>query len=133
MNAACHWSPSEEFCMIAQVTHHPLRNGLLLIMMVTGASVLALSLAHARQDEIDFNRARQLRQRFLRGDQLSEEERAYLERAKTAFQKKQAGARGIRLVAKDSLGLTPLTDLAGEAQYKGQDGGLYGDGKNQPP
>ena len=120
--------------MSAQVTHHPLRNGLLLIMMVTGAFVLALSLAHARQDEIDFNRARQIRQRFLRGDQLSVEEQAYLERAKAAFQKKQAGAiKGFRLVGKDSLGLTPLTDLTGEAQYKGQDGGLYGGGKNEPP
>ena len=120
--------------MSAQETHHPLRNGLLLIMMVTGALVLALSLAHARQDELDFNRARQIRQRFLRGDQLSVEEQAYLERAKAAFQKKQAGAiKGFRLVGKDSLGLTPLTDLTGEAQYKGQDGGLYGGGKNEPP
>ena len=120
--------------MSAQVTHHPLRNGLLLIMMATGAFVLALSLAHARQDEIDFNRARQIRQRFLRGDQLSVEEQAYLERAKAAFQKKQAGAiKGFRLVGKDSLGLTPLTDLAGDSQYKGQNGGLCGDGKNEPP
>jgi len=120
--------------MSTQVTHHPPRNGLLLIMMVTGAFVLALSLAHARQDEIDFNRARQIRQRFLRGDQLSVEEQAYLERAKAAFLKKQAGAiKGFRLVGKDSLGLTPLTDLTGEAQYKGQDGGLYGGGKNEPP
>jgi len=112
----------------------PFRSGLLLIMVVIGAFVLALSLAHARQDEIDFNRARQLRQRSLRGDRLSDEEQAYLERAKAAFQKKQAGAmKGARPAGKGSLRLTPLTDLAGEAQYKGQDGGLYGGGKNQPP
>jgi hypothetical protein len=104
------------------------------MMMVAGAVFLALSLAHARQDEIDFNRARQLRQRFLQGDRLTDQERAYLERAKAAFQKKQAGAmKGARLAAKDSLGLTPLTDLAGEVKYKGQDGGLYGGGKNRPP
>jgi hypothetical protein len=41
--------------------------------------------------------------------------------------------KGARLAAKDSLGLTPLTDLAGEVKYKGQDGGLYGGGRNRPP
>jgi hypothetical protein len=89
----------------------------------------------ARQDEgIDFEKARQLRQRVLRGERLSDEERAFLERAQAAFQKKQASARpGASPAGRDSLGLTPLTDLAGEARYKGQDGGLYGDGRNGPP
>ena len=120
--------------MSVPMPRQPFRGGFLLIMMLTGGFFLALSFAYARQDEIDFNRARQLRQRFLRGDQLSDEERAYLERAKAAFQKKQAGAvNGARLVSKDSLGLTPLTDLVGDSQYKGQNGGLYGGGKNQPP
>ena len=120
--------------MSAQMTRHPSRRGLLLMMMGTGAVFLALSLAHARQDEIDFNLASQLRQRFLQGDRLTDEERAYLERAMTAFHKKQAGAmKGAHLAAKDSLGLTPVTDLAGELKYKGQDGGLYGGGKNRPP
>ena len=120
--------------MSAPMTRHPIRRGLLLIVVLTGALVLALSLTHARQDELDFNRARQLRQRFLQRDRLTDEEQAYLERAKAAVQKKQAGAlKGARPVSKGSLGLTPLTDLAGESQYKGQDGGLYGGGKNQPP
>jgi hypothetical protein len=119
--------------MSAQMARQPFRTSLLLIVVVTGALVPALPLTHARQDEIDFNRARQLRQRFLRGDQLSDEEQAYLERAKAAFQKKQAGAiKDARPAGKGSLGLTPLTDLAGESQYKGQNGGLYGGGKNQP-
>jgi hypothetical protein len=115
--------------MSVPMTHHPSHRSLLLMMMVTCPVVLA----HARQDEINFNRARQLRQRFLQGDRLPDEERAYLQRAKAAFQKKQAGAKSLRLIGKDSLGLTPLTDLAGEMKYKGQDGGLYGDGKNRPP
>jgi hypothetical protein len=103
------------------------------------ACLVALGLlgwsALARQDDpIDFEKARQLRQRLLKGERLGEEERAYLERAKAAFQKKQAGAGNVAPAGgKDSLGLTPLTDLAGEARYKGQDGGLYGGGSNGPP
>ena len=57
------------------------------------AAVYADWSAKGGQDEpIDFEKARQLRQRMLRGERLSEEERAFLERAKAAFQKKQAGA-----------------------------------------
>jgi hypothetical protein len=91
--------------------------------------------ARGGQDEpVDFEKARQLRQRMLKGERLSEDERAYLERAKAAFQKKQAGARkGVAAGGKDHLGLVPLTDLAGEARYKGQDGGLYGGGRSEPP
>ena len=103
------------------------------------ASLVALGLlgwsAPAGQDgPIDFEKARQLRQRVLKGERLGDEERAYLERARAAFREKQAGARkGAAAAGKDSLGLTPLTDLAGEARYKGQDGGLYGGGRNGPP
>ncbi|PYV13465.1 MAG: hypothetical protein DMG07_14405 [Acidobacteria bacterium] len=31
----------------------------------------------------------------------------------------------------DSVGLTPLTELTGK--YKGESGGLYGNGRNEPP
>ena len=105
----------------------------------TTACVVTLGLlgwsARSGQDEpIDFAKARQLRQRMLQGERLSEAERAYLERAKAAFQKKQAGSRkGFVRGGKDHLGLVPLSDLAGAAQYKGRDGGLYGGGSNEPP
>lgn len=91
--------------------------------------------ARGRQDQpIDFEKARHLRQRMLDGERLSEEERAYLERARAAYQKKQAGARnGLATAGKDHLGLVPLTDLTGEAHYKGLEGGLYGGGRNEPP
>lgn len=91
--------------------------------------------AKGGQDEpIDFQKARQLRQRMLDGERLSEEERAYLERARAAFQKKQAGARkGLATAGKNHLGLVPLTDLTGQARYKERDGGLYGEGRNEPP
>jgi len=46
----------------------------------------------------------------------------------------------VRLVArpaapepKASLDLVPLTDLSGDETYKGQSGGLYGQGRNTPP
>jgi len=34
---------------------------------------------------------------------------------------------------KPSVGLKPLTEMSAEDRYKGQDGGLYGGGSNQPP
>ena len=33
----------------------------------------------------------------------------------------------------DSTGLTPLPDMAASDEYKGEDGGLYGGGRNTPP
>jgi hypothetical protein len=37
-----------------------------------------------------------------------------------------------RLQAKESLDLTPLSDMAAEDRYKGEDGGLYGAGRGRP-
>ncbi len=35
--------------------------------------------------------------------------------------------------AKTSIGLVPLTEMTGKDKYKGEGGGLYGGGKNDPP
>jgi len=43
----------------------------------------------------------------------------------------QAGRGGMRAV--DSTGLVPLCDMVAGQTYKGQDGGLYGGGHNEPP
>jgi hypothetical protein len=81
---------------------------------------------------IDFQKARQLMQRRNRGDKLSAEEAAYLERAMAARRsaegqpKQPAGGR-------ESIGQKPLTEMTADDKYKGQDGGLYGGGKNTPP
>ena len=32
-----------------------------------------------------------------------------------------------------STGLKPLTEMTADDRYKGEDGGLYGGGKNEPP
>ncbi len=34
---------------------------------------------------------------------------------------------------KDSVGFIPLTEMSATDRYKGEDGGLYGQGKNEPP
>jgi hypothetical protein len=37
------------------------------------------------------------------------------------------------LEGKSSTGLVPLTEISAKDRYKGEDGGLYGGGRNQPP
>jgi hypothetical protein len=36
-------------------------------------------------------------------------------------------------VPRESTGLVPLTDMSAQDRYKGEDGGLYGQGRNTPP
>ena len=37
------------------------------------------------------------------------------------------------MASRTSTGLVPLTDLPADDRYKGEDGGLYGEGRNEPP
>jgi hypothetical protein len=46
---------------------------------------------------------------------------------------KRAAAGGGPVGGKTSVGFKPLTDMTAEDQYKGEDGGLYGRGRNEPP
>lgn len=91
---------------------------------------IGLSVGHA-QDDIDFDKARQLRQRLARGDQLTDEERTYLERAIRA--RRDQGQPPANQPARPRTGLVPLTDMSADDRYKGHDGGLYGEGQNNPP
>lgn len=93
------------------------------------AAILGQALAQTK-DDIDWNRARQLHQRFLRGEKLTPEEQAYHDRAAEVL---RARAKQNAPKPKPSVGLKPLTDMTANDQYRGQDGGLYGDGKNEPP
>jgi hypothetical protein len=43
------------------------------------------------------------------------------------------GAPGQGMTPKESVGFKPLTEMTAEDRYKGEDGGLYGGGKNEPP
>jgi hypothetical protein len=89
--------------------------------------------AAQNNDAIDWNKARQIHQKFVRGEKLTAEEQAYHDRAVKAF---QAGARPGNAPpppAKPPVGLKPLCDMSADDRYKGEDGGLYGGGKNVPP
>jgi len=88
--------------------------------------------AVAQTDEIDWAKARQLHQRVRQGEKLTEEEQAYYERARALRSKAGPGQRPSP-PAKPPVGLKPLTDMTANDRYKGQDGGLYGGGKNEPP
>ncbi len=101
----------------------------LLAVLVSGLFlVLLLGAVGADEEEIDWNRARSLMQKSQRGEALSPEEQTYLDRAREERRKRFAqGPPG-----KEQVGLTPVTEM-GEGTHKGEDGGLYGDGRNAPP
>jgi hypothetical protein len=86
----------------------------------------------AAEDPIDWNRAQQLHQKALSGGKLTPEESTYYERAKAARAKGQPPQGRPAAPAPWTQHLTPLPEL-GTAKYKGEDGGLYGGGKNEPP
>lgn len=104
---------------------HARAHSLLLALLL----LIAAPVYSQKADEpIDFDKARALIQRERAGEKLTDEERAYLQRAREARQR----AAGGNLQPKESTGLIPLTDL-GDGKYKDQDGGLYGKGSNTPP
>ncbi len=91
---------------------------------------LASTTAWCQETDIDFNKARELRQRVKLGEKLSKEEQEYLERAQREFRKRRNRPQAPVQLPE---GLKPLTDLTDKDRYQGQDGGLYGGGKNEPP
>jgi len=101
--------------------------------------LLAFTLARAAEPvRIDWNRARQLRQKQRRGETLTAEEMEYLKQVRTAMRKmprhrSERARRKVRSMGRDSMNLIPLTDMTAEDTYKGEDGGLYGKGLNRPP
>jgi len=90
--------------------------------------------ANQSDDSIDWKKARKLRRKKLGGGKLTKEEEAYLARAKKLRRERlKARRRRRKLEPKPSTGLIPLMDMSAEQKYKGQDGGLYGGGRNHPP
>ncbi len=83
-------------------------------------------------EPIDFQKARQLHQRRQQGETLTAEEQAYLNRAIAARAGKGHAARpGNQRKAPERL--PPLCDMTAADRYEGEDGGLYGGGRNTPP
>lgn len=92
------------------------------------------------QDPLDLAKVRRLHQKAQKGEKLTPEEQAYYERGKAARQQGNAqgkAAPGKKAPPTDpprtSTGLIPLSDLGADQKYKGEDGGLYGNGSNVPP
>jgi hypothetical protein len=97
-------------------------------------SIFACVIVAKDETPIDRQRAKELLRKEQQGQTLTEEEKAYLERAR---QERRARAEANRpqdkaVQAKETTGLVPLTDMA-KGLYKGQTGGLYGQGRNTPP
>src|SRR3954453_2128406 len=114
--------------------------------LVLGICCAALAAAlHAadstttRPAEIDWNRARARLHREKRAARLTPAEQAYLGRARAERRAGRGpnappGPGGLpAITGKESTGLVPLDQLKPGEKYKGFDGGLYGNGRNQPP
>jgi hypothetical protein len=109
----------------------------LLLLLLLALSPSPASDATSSAEAIDWNRARRLLQQEQGGAALSEEDRAYLERAKEA---RRSGRSDPRARAQTGAAqrpapasLVPLCDLGADGRYEGEDGGLYGGGRNAPP
>ena len=123
--------------MKSMITYRPVS----LFLAFACAAFVMFSQARAQDPPIDPIRGRQLMGKSSRGETLTPEEQAYLERVKLAIRERAAGrqpgsapapaARPIEANPDDWKGLVPITDMT--APYKGEDGGLYGGGRNLPP
>jgi len=104
---------------------------------VSGLIVMALlTLAPAADEEpIDLERAHALIQKQRQGETLTDQEQQYLRRAmearRAARRQQEGGPQAPR--GKTPTGLVPLCDMGKDDKYNGQDGGLYGVGRNDPP
>lgn len=82
------------------------------------------------QEELDRAKLQDIMRRMRAGEAVTAEEKAYLERARKEMQKRPGGAPGAAPEPREKTGLVPLPEL--KDKYKGEDGGLYGGGSNEP-
>jgi hypothetical protein len=104
---------------------------------------VSISSGSTGQDTIDLNRVKKLYEKSRQGDKLTPEEQKYLDRAIQELKKapnKNAdpvkpnpGKTDGKRQEQPFTGLKPLSDMTGDDRYKGEDGGLYGGGMNEPP
>lgn len=85
----------------------------------------------AQELTIDWQKARALHERAASGEKLPPDDQKYYEEAQR--QRARGGGQPQRQEPPPPApaNLVPLTELTGA--YQGQDGGLYGGGKNEPP
>lgn len=108
----------------------------LLLLVALGLPVLTIGqdapkkpVAGAADQPIDMEKARGLMQRRNRGEKLSAEDEAYLNKAIAA----RGGPQRPAIAQVEKTGFKPLTEMTADDRYKDQDGGLYGKGQNTPP
>ena len=103
------------------------------------AAVLGFAAAHAAEEKpvADGDRARQLYQKMRDGQELTQDEKDFLARLRRdrqgPQQTKRNRTKGDWLMGRPSIGAKPLLELGTAEPYKGEDGGLYGHGRNTPP
>jgi len=122
------------------MTFNPFKKQSVFVVIFCLLALVASSLQGQDASEpVDFNRAKEIMQKQRQGEQVTPAEKQYLERARAEYQRQhpqQQGKPGTpqeQLVGKPSTGLKPLPEMSASDKYKGEDGGLYGGGKNDPP
>jgi hypothetical protein len=117
------------------------RNTIMLVLMTV--LVCAFAWAADTEQALDMNRAKGLFQRQKKGERLSEEEQAYLDKARAARGQRQPGStmKGPQkagrpgkapVEGRTSTGIKPLCEMTANESYKTENGGLYGNGTNKP-
>lgn len=111
-------------------------------MLPALAALLLPLTALAEEPPIDVPRAKELKQKSQRGETLTPDDQKYLDHVKQVIRERNAGRapggtapgstpKPIEVNTADWSALVPITDLT--TPYKGEDGGLYGGGHNEPP
>jgi hypothetical protein len=104
-----------------------------MVALLLAIGLLSLH-GQATNEPVDFQKARQLYERRQQGQTLTAEEQNYLERAMAA--RNNSGPGGAPPAANQRKApehLPPLCDMRAADRYEGEDGGLYGGGRNTPP
>jgi hypothetical protein len=108
-------------------------------------AAFVLSTDASGQEPPNVERAKQLMRKSQSGEKLSPEEAAFLDRVREDIRRRAAAGGGQPQAPAHPAGprpsppanpddwkaLVPITEMT--APYKGEDGGLYGGGRNEPP
>jgi hypothetical protein len=97
---------------------------ILLGLVFTGAASI-----RAEDQPVDMNHARELLDKKRNGEKLTPEDENYLKRAREQLQKSRSGDNS----NSGDQTKKPVTDTGTGDKFKGGDGGLSGEAKNEPP
>jgi len=82
---------------------------------------------------IEIERAKSLKKKRDSGEKLQPEDEAYLNKALASRGKGGQAPQRPAIAQVEKTGFKPLTEMTADDRYKGEDGGLYGQGQNTPP